>query len=95
MHSGQSVHIAQAVTASVKTMNTFMCLPSLHLPMRHGTGQAPVAWAIGARCQAYSTIDGQWYLARVTGVSAAGQFVVQLEQGGPEEEVSPPTHTRA
>ena len=51
-----------------------------------------MAWAIGARCQAYSTIDGQWYLARVTGVSAAGQFVVQLEQGGPEEEVSPHTY---
>lgn len=51
------------------------------------TGQAPVAWAIGARCQAYSSLDGNWYTARVTGVSASENFVVQLEDGGPEEEV--------
>ena len=51
------------------------------------TGQAPAAWAIGARCQAYSSLDGNWYTATVTGVSAAEHFVVQLEQGGPEEEV--------
>ena len=52
-------------------------------------GQAPEAWAIGGRCQAYSSIDGSWYTATVTGVSAAGHFVVQLDQGGPEEEVPP------
>lgn len=52
-------------------------------------GQAPSAWAIGARCQAYSSLDGNWYIATVTGVSAADHFVVQLEQGGPEEEVCP------
>lgn len=46
-----------------------------------------MAWAIGARCQAYSTLDGNWYTARVSGVSAAGHFVVQLEQDSSEEEV--------
>lgn len=51
-------------------------------------GQAPSAWAIGARCQAYSSVDGDWYTATVTGVSASDNFVVQLDQGGPEEEVS-------
>lgn len=53
-------------------------------------GQAPEAWAIGGRCQAYSSLDGSWYTATVTGVSAAGHFVVQLDQGGPEEEVPQP-----
>lgn len=32
-------------------------------------------------------MDGNWYTATVTGVSANDHFVVQLEQGGPEEEV--------
>ncbi|RYZ48974.1 MAG: hypothetical protein EOP49_17360 [Sphingobacteriales bacterium] len=44
-------------------------------------GQAPSAWAIGARCQAYSSLDGNWYTATVTGVSAADHFIVQYRRG--------------
>ena len=50
-------------------------------------GQAPAAWAIGAKCQAVYSADGQWYTASVTGVSASGNFVVSFESGGGVDEV--------
>ena len=39
-------------------------------------GQAPPAWAIGAKCHALSQLEGDWGEAVVRGISAAGNFVV-------------------
>ncbi len=39
-------------------------------------GQAPPAWAIGAKCHALSPLDGDWAEAVVKGISASGNFVV-------------------
>lgn len=52
-------------------------------------GDAPAAWGIGARCQAVWSGDGEWYNATITGVSAAGNFVVSFDEdaGGIEEVV--------
>ncbi|KAK9812726.1 hypothetical protein WJX72_002696 [[Myrmecia] bisecta] len=50
-------------------------------------GQAPAAWAIGARCQAVYSADGEYYQATVTGVSATGNFVVTFDAYGNSEEV--------
>lgn len=56
------------------------------------TGQAPVAWAIGAKCQALYS-DGEWYEAKVESINAAGQFVVVFEGYGNREEL-PATQVR-
>mmetsp|Transcript_17087 Transcript_17087/g.51065 ORF Transcript_17087/g.51065 Transcript_17087/m.51065 type:complete len:306 (-) Transcript_17087:193-1110(-) len=50
-------------------------------------GDAPAAWAIGARCQAVWSGDGEWYPAKVDGVSAQGNFVVTFDEDGGVEEV--------
>ena len=50
-------------------------------------GQAPAAWAIGARCQAVWSGDGGWYGGAVTGVSAGGNFIVSFDEDGGVEEV--------
>ncbi len=51
------------------------------------SGQAPAAWAIGARCEALYAGDGQWYSATVKGVTGAGNFLVSFDEYGIEEEV--------
>lgn len=53
------------------------------------SGQAPAAWAVGAKCQAMYSADGEFYAATVTGVSAAGNFVVMFDAYGNSEEVGP------
>lgn len=52
-------------------------------------GQAPGAWAIGARCQALYSGDGEQHEGTVTGVTAYGNFVVQFSKFDHEEEVIP------
>ena len=50
------------------------------------TGQAPAAWAIGARCQALGS-DGEYTDGSVVGVSTNGNFVVRFEAYGIDEQV--------
>jgi len=50
-------------------------------------GQAPPAWAIGARCQAVYSLDGEWYEASVVGVTTAGDFVVKFAAYNNTEQV--------
>jgi len=50
-------------------------------------GQAPAAWAIGAKCQAVYSLDGEWYEASVVGVTTAGDFVVNFAAYGNTEQV--------
>ncbi len=50
-------------------------------------GQAPPAWAIGARCQAVYSLDGEWYEAAVVGVTTAGDFVVKFAAYNNTEQV--------
>lgn len=47
------------------------------------SGQAPPAWAIGAKCHALSPLDEVWAEAIVKGISAGGNFVVAF--GGRED----------
>ena len=49
-------------------------------------GQAPPAWAIGAKCQAVYSLDGEWYEAAVVGVTTAGDFVVKFAAYGNTEQ---------
>ena len=51
------------------------------------SGQAPAAWAIGARCEALYAGDGQWYSATVKGVTGIGNFLISFDEYGTEEEV--------
>jgi Survival motor neuron protein (SMN) len=51
------------------------------------SGQAPAAWAVGAKCQAIYSADGEFYAATVTAVSPAGNFVVLFDAYGNSEEV--------
>ena len=48
-------------------------------------GQAPPAWAIGARCQALNPLDATWQEATVKGISATGNFVLAF--AGREDEL--------
>lgn len=50
-------------------------------------GQADAAWAIGAKCQAVYSADGQWYNATVDAVTTAGKFVVAFDGYADKEEV--------
>jgi hypothetical protein len=53
-------------------------------------GQAPPAWAIGARCQALNPLDATWQEATVKGISATGNFVLAFVGREDElEEVHP------
>ena len=52
-------------------------------------GQAPPAWAIGAKCQAVYSLDGEWYEASVVGVTTAGDFVVKFAAYGNTEQARP------
>lgn len=54
------------------------------------SGQAPAAWAVGAKCQAMYSADGEFYAATVTAVSASGNFVVLFDAYGNSEEVGWP-----
>ena len=54
------------------------------------SGQAPAAWAIGARCEALYAGDGQWYSATVKGVTGIGNFLISFDEYGTEEEVGLP-----
>ena len=49
-------------------------------------GQAPPAWAIGAKCQAVYSLDGEWYEASVVGVTTVGDFVVNFAAYGNTEQ---------
>lgn len=49
--------------------------------------QAPAAWAIGARCQAVFSGDGEWYNASVSGVTTADTFLITFAEYGNQEEV--------
>ena len=51
------------------------------------SGQAPLAWAIGARCQAVWSGDGGWYNGTVSGVSVNDRFIVTFDEDGGVEEV--------
>ena len=51
------------------------------------SGQAPLAWAIGARCQAVWSGDGGWYNGTVSGVSVNSRFIVTFDDDGGVEEV--------
>lgn len=52
------------------------------------SGTAPAIWAVGARCQAIYSADGQWYDASVESVKGNGKFVVTFDGYGNSEEVS-------
>lgn len=49
--------------------------------------QAPAAWAIGARCQAVFSGDGEWYNASVSGVTTSDNFLITFAEYGNQEEV--------
>ena len=49
--------------------------------------QAPATWAIGARCQAVYSGDGEWYNASVSGVTAGNNFLITFAEYGNQEEV--------
>jgi len=49
--------------------------------------QAPAAWAIGARCQAVFSGDGEWYNASVSGVTTSDNFIITFAEYGNQEEV--------
>ena len=49
--------------------------------------QAPATWAIGARCQAVFSGDGEWYNASVSGVTASDNFLITFAEYGNQEEV--------
>lgn len=51
-------------------------------------GQGPAAWAVGAKCQAQYSVDGEYYDATVDGVTADGKFVVVFDGYETKEEVS-------
>ncbi len=51
------------------------------------SGQAPLAWAIGARCQAIWSGDGGWYNGTISGVSVNNRFIVTFDEDGGVEEV--------
>ena len=51
------------------------------------SGQAPLAWAIGARCQAVWSGDGGWYNGTISGVSVNNRFIVDFDEDGGIEEV--------
>ena len=57
------------------------------------SGQAPLAWAIGARCQAVWSGDGGWYNGTVSGVSVNDRFIVTFDEDGGVEEVRGASHT--
>jgi survival-of-motor-neuron-related-splicing factor 30 len=50
-------------------------------------GQADPAWAIGAKCQAIYSADGQFYNAVVEAVTSGGKFIVAFEGYSDKEEV--------
>lgn len=50
-------------------------------------GQAPAAWAVGAKCQALYGDDGQYYDATVDSVSPSGNFLIVYDGYGNKEEV--------
>ncbi len=50
-------------------------------------GQADAAWAIGAKCQAVYSADGQFYNATIEAVTSAGKFVVAFDGYTDKEEV--------
>ena len=50
-------------------------------------GQAPPEWAIGASVQGRYSGDGKWYDGEITGISAAGKFIVHLTQYNIREEM--------
>lgn len=50
-------------------------------------GQAPPEWAIGASVQGRYSGDGKWYDGEITGISAAGKFIVHLTQYNVREEM--------
>lgn len=96
----QPVASTSAAGASVITSAPALQLPSVLPPqVAHQIrtaqqraallGQAPPAWAIGSKCQAVYSADGEWYDAVVEAVTSAGQFVVVFEEYGNKEEVQP------
>jgi survival-of-motor-neuron-related-splicing factor 30 len=50
-------------------------------------GQAPPEWAIGASVQGRYSGDGKWYAGEITAISAAGKFIVYLNQYNVREEM--------
>ena len=50
-------------------------------------GQAPPEWAIGASVQGRYSGDGKWYAGEITAISAAGKFIVHLNQYDIKEEM--------
>ena len=89
--------------AQASTSGTVITAPSLQLPsilppqvaeqIRTAQqraalqNQAPAAWAIGARCQAVFSGDGEWYNASVSGVTATDTFLITFAEYGNQEEV--------
>ena len=53
-------------------------------------GQAPPAWAIGAKCQALDPLEATWQEATVKGISATGNFVLAFT--GREDELEEVLH---
>lgn len=52
-------------------------------------GQAPAAWAIGAKCQAVYSGDYEFYPATVQGVTPGGKFIVIFDGYEGKEELDP------
>lgn len=50
-------------------------------------GQADASLAVGSKCQAVYSADGEYYEATVEAVSEAGNFIVVFEGYGNKEEV--------
>ena len=53
-------------------------------------GQAPPAWAIGAKCQALDPLEATWQEATVKGISATGNFVLAF--AGREDDLEEVLH---
>ncbi len=92
-----------SATAPEPSTNAVITAPSLQLPsilppqvaeqIRSAQqraalqNQAPAAWAIGARCQAVFSGDGEWYNASVSGVTTSDNFLITFAEYGNQEEV--------
>lgn len=83
-----------APQATVVQTDTGVLLPPqmadqiLHAQQRAAlAGQGPADWAVGARCRAVHSGDGNWYNGVVESVTSTGRYVVAFDGYDSREEV--------
>ncbi|GAB4813628.1 hypothetical protein N2152v2_000674 [Parachlorella kessleri] len=88
-------HPVAAITAAPDLRLPSVLPPQVALQIRQAqqraamAGQAPPSWAIGAKCQAVYSDDGQWYNGTIEAVSVSGNFIVAFDGYESKEEVQP------